>query len=115
MATPDYHREALCGGHPDPDLWTYTSSLLRDVQLLNVYRIIEAKSICGDCPVKDACLKEGLSKENMEQHQGQGLIWGGLMGSERAEILKYSPTSKIIVNETVLRREVKRISAKMAQ
>lgn len=115
MATPDYHREALCGGHPDPDLWSYSSSILRDVQLLNVYRIIEAKSICAECPVKDACLKEGLSKENMELHQGQGLIWGGLMGSERAEILKYPPTSKILVNETVLRREVIRITAKMSQ
>lgn len=115
MAIPDYHREALCGGHPDPDLWAYSSSILRDVQLLNVYRIIEAKSICAECPVKDACLKEGLSKENMELHQGQGLIWGGLMGSERAEILKYPPTSKILVNETVLRREVIRITAKMSK
>ena len=114
MAIPTYHKEALCGGHPDPDLWTYTSSLLRDVQLLNVYRIIEAKSICAECPVRDECLKEGLSKENMELHQGQGLIWGGLMGSERAEILKYKPSSKIIVNETVLRREVKRISGKIS-
>ena len=115
MAIPNYHREALCGKDYDPDLWSYMCSVERDKQRVMVYNITVAKKICDMCPVKMECLKEGLQEENLKTHQGEGLIWGGLLVSERALMLRLSPHSKIIRQENILRKEIKRQSASIGQ
>ena len=115
MAIPNYHSKALCGKDYDPDLWSYMCSIQRDKQRVMVYNIIVAKKICDECPVKMECLKEGLQKENLETHQGEGLIWGGLLVSERALMLRLSPHSKIVRDESILRKEVQKQSAKIGQ
>ena len=115
MAKHNYHSKALCGKDYDPDLWAYMSSLERDKQRSMIYNIITAKKICDVCPVKIECLKEGLQEENLTTHQGEGLIWGGLLVSERALMLRLSPHSKSIRDENFLRREVNKQSAKMSQ
>jgi hypothetical protein len=115
MATPNYHSEALCGEGYDPDLWAYMSSIERDKKRSMVYNIIAAKKICDMCPVKMECLKEGLQEENLKTHQGEGLIWGGMLVSERALMLRLSPYSRIIREENILRREVQKQSAKIGQ
>ena len=115
MAIPNYHREALCGKDYDPDLWSYMCSVERDKQRVMVYNITVAKKICDMCPVKMECLKEGLQEENLKTHQGEGLIWGGLLVSERALMLRLSPHSKIIRQENILRKEIKRHSASIGQ
>lgn len=115
MAIPNYHREALCGKDYDPDLWSYMCSVERDKQRVMVYNITVAKKICDMCPVKMECLKEGLQEENLKTHQGEGLIWGGLLVSERALMLRLSPYSTIVRQENILRKEIKRQSANMGQ
>ena len=115
MAIPNYHSEAKCGEGYDPDLWAYMSSIERDKKRSMVYNIIAAKKICDMCPVKMECLKEGLQEENLKTHQGEGLIWGGLLVSERALMLRLSPYSKIVRDENILRREVNKQSAKIGQ
>ena len=115
MATPNYHSEALCGQGYDPDLWSYMCSVERDKQRVMVYNITVAKKICDMCPVKMECLKEGLQEENLKTHQGEGLIWGGMLVSERALMLRLSPYSRIIREENILRREVQKQSAKIGQ
>jgi len=115
MAIPNYHREALCGKDYDPDLWSYMCSVERDKQRVMVYNITVAKKICDMCPVKMECLKEGLQEENLKTHQGEGLIWGGMLVSERALMLRLSPHSKIVRQENILRKEIKRQSANMGQ
>jgi len=115
MAIPNYHREALCGKDYDPDLWSYMSSIERDKKRVMVYNIITAKKICNECPVKMECLKEGLQEENLKTHQGEGLIWGGMLVSERALVLRISPYSRIVRDENILRREVQKQSAKIGQ
>lgn len=70
-----------CSTHPNPDLWfpeqpqgrpsnAKRKSLARKVML--------AISICEGCPVKQACLTEGMKLENIEHG-----IWGGMMAGER--------------------------------
>jgi hypothetical protein len=115
MAIPNYHSEALCGKDYDPDLWSYMCSVERDKQRVMVYNITVAKKICDMCPVKMECLKEGLQEENLKTHQGEGLIWGGLLVSERALMLRLSPHSKIVRQENILRKEIKRQSASIGQ
>lgn len=115
MAIPNYHSEALCGKDYDPDLWSYMCSIERDKKRVMVYNIIVAKKICDECPVKMECLKEGLQEENLKTHQGEGLIWGGMLVSERALMLRLSPYSTIVRQENILRKEIKRQSANIGQ
>lgn len=49
--------------------------------------ILEAKSVCRLCPVREACLMMAIANE--EKHG----IWGGLTTQERKE-LKAGPRSK---------------------
>jgi hypothetical protein len=34
----DWHNEALCQRHPDPDIWHYENSMFQDEQQLEVQR-----------------------------------------------------------------------------
>lgn len=82
-----WHAEGLCSGHPDPDLWHYSSSKKLDERRLGEYRVAEAVSICNQCPVQDKCLTQGLEPENLIVfHHLEGTIWGGKMLGERLNI-----------------------------
>jgi uncharacterized FAD-dependent dehydrogenase len=104
----DWHKEGLCSGHPDPDLWHYENSRIPDEQQLQVLRSIEAIEICNTCPVKAQCLAQGLENENiMAGIGGCGTIWGGLMTGERALMAGYKHTSHAVHHETRHRRQVR--------
>lgn len=104
----DWHKEAACSGHPDPDLWHYQNSVLADEQQLQVLRSVEAIEICSTCPVKLLCLKQGLEDENiLWSIGGNGSIWGGLMTSERALMRGYKHTHNAVRHEARHARNVK--------
>lgn len=75
---PDWHEQAACRDHPEPDLWhcDRTGEPGRRINL-------RAKAVCRGCPVQAACLDAGL-------HQPHG-IWGGLDPRER-RLLRRTPT-----------------------
>lgn len=113
MSVPNFHEHAACRQHPDPDLWWYVTSRFPDQQQLNALRVIEAKDICSTCPVKLECLQEGLVKENMNNRDGHGSIWGGLMTSERLLLQGVSPTNVNVVREQSMVRRVRALSARI--
>lgn len=99
-----WHTEGLCSGHPDPDLWHYSSSKKLDERRLFEYRIAEAITICNSCPVKDKCLAQGLEPENLTVfHQLDGTIWGGKMLGERLNIRDKKISKKYLQEESFLR------------
>lgn len=64
---------AICHG-ADPELWFpigYGNEFTTQID--------EAKAICADCPVREACLNEALSNH-------LGGIWGGTTDEERRNI-----------------------------
>jgi hypothetical protein len=104
----DWHKEGLCSGHPDPDLWHYENTRFPDEQQLEVLRSIQAIELCNSCPVRAQCLAQGMENENIVNGIGGcGTIWGGLMTSERALIAGYKPTSYVVHNETRHRKQVR--------
>jgi hypothetical protein len=90
----EWHKDALCAGHPDPDLWHYENTRYPDEQKLQVLRSVEAIAICNQCPVKAQCLQQGLEDENLSFAAGCGSIFGGLMMAERYA-LKHGARSNI--------------------
>lgn len=82
MTVPEWHKEAACSNHPDPELWSYQDYQYKDERQLQVLRSIEALEICNECPVRELCLKQGLEEDNMYP----GTIWGGLLFSERLRL-----------------------------
>jgi hypothetical protein len=80
---PEWHKEALCAQHPDPELWWYKLYKHPDEKQLQILRMVEAIQICNECPVRELCLTQGLEDENLHG----GSIWGGLMNYERRKIL----------------------------
>jgi hypothetical protein len=80
---PDWHKEARCSAHPDPEMWWYEWKTWKDEAELQVLRLTEALTLCDECPVKAQCLAQGLEDENIE-HKG---IWGGMFMSERVRLL----------------------------
>lgn len=82
-----WYDEALCSGHPDPDLWHYESSYYADERQLTEWKLAEARSICNICPVKRECLAEGMKEENMiTSNILSGSMWGGLLLGERTKL-----------------------------
>jgi WhiB family redox-sensing transcriptional regulator len=69
-AVPDTRRTPAC--RDDADLMFET----------NATSVALAKSICGGCPVRAACLAWALNSE--EEHG----VWGGKSGPERRAILR---------------------------
>lgn len=46
--------------------------------------MVEALTICNECPVSKLCLKQGLEDDNLHT----GSIWGGLTSYERRVLTK---------------------------
>jgi len=99
---PEWHEQAACANHPDPELWWYKSYKHNDERRLQILRMIEAVSICNDCPVRELCLKQGLEDENLHG----GSIWGGLMNYERRVMLG-KPSKDSFKDEWNLVRQVR--------
>lgn len=108
-----WHAEGNCTEHPDPELWHYRNSTHKDEQKLEVLRSTEAIELCHACPVRKSCLSQGLEPENMQDWGGWGTIWGGLLTSERYQMLHKSDASQIVSSEkrhrTNLRKKIVRI------
>lgn len=87
LRATEWMTQGLCANYPDPDLWHYESSLVKDERELAEWRAAEAIRICRDCPVKAQCLEEGMKQENMLVFNGvEGAIWGGKLQGERMNI-----------------------------
>ena len=110
----DWHKEGLCTGHPDPDLWHYENTRIPDEQQLQVLRSIQAIELCHDCPVRAQCLAQGMENENLISIGGCGSIWGGLLTSERASLAGGNPNAHTIRDErrhrVHVRQKIARIS-----
>lgn len=104
----DWHKQALCTGHPDPDLWHYENSIYADEQKLEVLRSVEAIEVCHDCPVRMQCLEQGLEMENVLSIGGSGSIWGGLLTGERALMSGLSYKHNSVRHEKRHRRDVRK-------
>ena len=83
----EWAENAYCANYPDPDLWHYETSVIKDEAELNAWRMAEAIRICNICPVRVECLVEGLRDENMLIFNStEGTIWGGKTLGERVNI-----------------------------
>lgn len=73
--------KGLCSTHPNPDLWFPEQPQGRPSNAkrkLLANKVMLAIAICNDCPVKAACLAEGMKSENLEHG-----IWGGTLPGDR--------------------------------
>jgi len=109
----DWHKEAACNGHPDPDLWHYENSIYADEQKLQVLRSVEAIDTCHQCPVRKQCLEQGMEQENILTLGGVGSIWGGLLTGERALLAGLSYRHNSVRHEKRHRRDVRRKIGKL--
>jgi WhiB family redox-sensing transcriptional regulator len=64
--------EAMCAT-TDPELWF--------PELDSLWRVAQAKNICGKCPVKQECLDYALVNKFKDG------IWGGLSPTERHRLM----------------------------
>ena len=110
----DWHKEGLCTGHPDPDLWHYQNTRLPDEQELEVLRSVQAIELCHECPVRAECLAQGMERENLISIGGCGSIWGGLMTSERALLAGGNPNAHTIRDERRHRGHVRQKIARIS-
>ena len=81
MTAKFYPSKGTCASHPSPDLWFPEQpqgrpSNAKRKALAN--RVMLAIAICDGCPIKQACLDEGMKMENIEHG-----IWGGMMAGDR--------------------------------
>ena len=70
-----------CATHPDPDLWfpEFGSGTVTQKRIDKAAdKIIEAMSICNGCDIKQTCLEQGMTGEDL-----QFGIWGGKMAAQR--------------------------------
>lgn len=111
LKATEWMKDARCAGYPDPDLWHYESSLVKDERELAEWRTAEAKRICRDCPVQKQCLAEGMKQENMLIFNGvEGTIWGGKLLGERLNIRTERITHKYKKEIVFLRNVNKKIA-----
>jgi len=85
--------EANCNGDQDADAWF----LDHNVEDEDIPRLARALTLCGDCPVKEQCLKVGLS--DLEINTG---IWGGLLPGERI-IVRYGASRRGVLQRTKMK------------
>ena len=112
MQDLSWQEKGSCVGHPDPDLWHYENARYSDEQQLEMWRSVEAITICRTCPVKNECLQEGLQPENIEYWEGAGAIWGGLLLSERYKLARSRENRRILTAE---RRHRRNVNAKLGK
>lgn len=72
-----------CSKHENPDIWfpdlnRKPGRKSRRIMVRQLEHAAEAISICSTCPLKAACLAEGMKPENLDHG-----IWGGLLPAER--------------------------------
>ena len=85
----------LCSTHHDPDMWFPEEQISRGrptryAHQLMVERALTAMSICQTCPVKAACLTEGMKDENIEHG-----IWGGMLAGDRINLARARRTGTV--------------------
>lgn len=111
LKATEWMKQAYCAAYPDPDLWHYETSMIKDEAELNAWRMAEAIRICDLCPVKAECLAEGMKDENMLIFNGtEGTIWGGKTLGERANIRDKKITRKYNKEMPMLRNVKKKIA-----
>lgn len=101
----------LCTGSSDPDLWFSDSvdrsvskgrPLGKELKAKMIARSIAALSICAVCPIKEACLAEGMKQQNIDYG-----IWGGTLPGERLLMAGRSPKSTDTVNRVAYAQRVR--------
>ena len=80
MSEPEWWGDAACAG-VDPEAFFPDSFTDRS-------ELAVVRSICGGCPVKDACLADALSYPETADREG---IFGGLTPPERKRLRKDTP------------------------
>jgi hypothetical protein len=85
--------EANCNGDQDADAWF----LDHNVEDQDIPRLARALTLCGTCPVKEQCLKVGLT--DLEINTG---IWGGLLPGERI-IVRYGASRRGVAQRTKMK------------
>jgi len=101
----------LCSGNPDPELWfsdSFDDSAKqgrpsgKQVKGKMIARTLVALSICSICPVKEACLAEGLKQQNIDFG-----IWGGTLPAERIAMTTRSKKSTEYLKRRNFARQVR--------
>jgi hypothetical protein len=85
--------EANCNGDQDADAWF----LDHNVEDQDIPRLARALTLCGTCPVREQCLKVGLT--DLEINTG---IWGGLLPGERI-IARYGASRRSVTQKTKMK------------
>lgn len=102
----------LCTGSSDPDLWFADSASREDgkgkplepeVKQRMIARSLAALSLCSICPIKEACLAEGMKLQNIDYG-----IWGGTLPGERLMKTNRSKSSRDVLNRIKFANEVRR-------
>jgi hypothetical protein len=102
----------LCTGSSDPDLWFADSAdqesgkgkrLKPEVKERMIARSLAALSICSICPIKEACLAEGMKLQNIDYG-----IWGGTLPGERLMATNRSRSSRDVLNRIKFASQVRR-------
>ena len=89
----------LCSTHPNPDLWFPEQPQGRPSRAsrkIVAKQVLLAVSICQECPIKQACLTEGMKPENIEHG-----IWGGMLAGERI-LLANIDTNRTIRSDAIV-------------
>lgn len=103
--------EGLCTGNPDPDLWFSDTAdqmngkgkrLEPEVKARMVARTLAAISICSICPIREACLAEGMKSQNIDFG-----VWGGTLPGERLAMTDRSKSSRDVINKMIFARQVR--------
>lgn len=111
LQATEWMKQGSCANYPDPDLWHYESSLVKDERELAEWRTAEAIRICRDCPVQAECLEEGLKKENvLISNHTEGSIWGGKMLGQRLNLKTGKITFKYKREVTFMKNVQKKIA-----
>lgn len=76
----DWQRQAECRGPQARVFFPPVTAETRDDKRI---REAQAKAICAQCPVRDACLRHAFDVG--EQHG----VWGGLSASERRLLARH--------------------------
>lgn len=103
--------QGLCTGSSDPDLWfSDTPDQLPgkrghvgvEKKREMIVRTIAAIAICEACPVKQACLAEGMKPQNIDFG-----VWGGTLPGERLALTNRSLRSSETVNRIAFAKQVR--------